>query len=86
MDKLIETIKAQGYKPIFEIAVYNDDHSVHQCYEYDVEDIDDFLWEIGYNILKTDYTYFEISLYGQTEDGCNEITYNLRDVNVKIWG
>ncbi len=85
IEEIIDTIKEQDYIPKFEIALYNWDDSVDETLEFSVDEIDEFYSTIGYTILRTDYKYFQLSLIGQTEDGGNEIVYNLNDIFNKNW-
>jgi hypothetical protein len=86
MKKIIEKILAQHYKPVFEIALFNWDDSVDKTLEYQKDEFDDFVTDLGGYIIADDYyKYIQVSLHGQTEEGCNEITYNLKDIMIKDW-
>lgn len=85
INELIEEIKKQHYIPKFEIAIYDFDGNVNETLEFSVDEIDDFYWNIGYVTLRTECTYFEVSLLGQTKNGSNEIVYNLNDIRVTKW-
>jgi hypothetical protein len=85
IDEIIEEIKKQHYIPKFEIAIYDFDGNVNETLEFSVDEIDDFYWNIGYVAIKSECTYFELALIGQTENGGNEIIYNLDDIRITKW-
>jgi hypothetical protein len=85
IEEIIEEIKKQDYIPKFEIAIYDFDGNVNEALEFSVDEIDDFYWNIGYLTIKSECTYFELALVGQTEDGGNEIIYNLDDIRITKW-
>lgn len=83
--QIIDKIKAQDYIPIFEIALYNWDDSVDKTLEYQEDEFDEFINDLGCYIITDDYKYIQTSVVGQTEDGGNEIIYSLKDIMIKGW-
>lgn len=81
--EIIDEIQSDGYIPVFEIALFdNDEYVPDQIYEFYLDEEQYFLSKLGELLMYKDYPIIQVSLIGQNDDADNMTVYNIKDIGV----